>query len=90
MKLPKELRIIGIEEMKKQIYNTFKNIFNKLNNLYDPHYSVKYLKMGQSGKYSDMVYQNLGGYNRLDTKHFLLMVKAVSYTHLTLPTILLV
>lgn len=78
MKLPKDLKTKkkkNIDGKKEQIYTTFKNTFIKLNSTHKPHYTVRFLKMGQTGKYSDMVYQTLGGYNNLDTNHFLLMGK---------------
>ncbi len=78
MKLPKELRNkskISSKNKKKQLYAIFKRTFNQLNNAYKTHFSVKYLKMGQTGKYSDLVTQKLGGYSNLDQKHFLVMAK---------------
>jgi len=78
MKLPKELRDkskISLKNKKKHLYSIFKRTFNQLNNNYKTHYSVNYLKMGQTGKYSDLVTQQLGGYSNLDQKHFLLMAK---------------
>lgn len=78
MKLPKELRKkpkINANVKKEQIYAVFRRKFDRLNTTYEPRFFVNYLKMGQSGKYSEMVFQTLGGYGNLAGKHFLLMVK---------------
>ncbi|MBY9021248.1 MAG: hypothetical protein KGD67_09330 [Candidatus Lokiarchaeota archaeon] len=78
MKKPKELQKkakINPESKKEQIYATFRKMFDKLNNIYEPYYSVDYLKMGKPGKYSDLVAQTIGGYKNLEQKHFLLMAK---------------
>lgn len=63
------------ESKKEQIYATFRRTFDQLNNRFEPFYSVDYLKMGQTGKYSDLVAQFIGGYRNLEQKHFLLMAK---------------
>jgi len=78
MKKPKEFQKkakINPEKRKDQIFATFRRTFDQLNNTYEPVYSVDYLKMGQSGKYSDLVTQTIGGYRNLEHKHFLLMAK---------------
>ena len=78
MKKPKELQKkarINPNRKKEQIYATFKKTFDQLNIKYDPYYSVEYLKMGKSGRYSDLVAQFIGGYRNLEQKHFLLMAK---------------
>jgi len=78
MKKPKELQKkakVNPESKKEQIYATFRRTFDQLNNKYEPTYSVDYLKMGQTGKYSDLVAQTIGGYRNLDQTHFLLMAK---------------
>jgi hypothetical protein len=78
MKIPKELKNvskISTSNKKKQIFINFRRSFIKLNNKFKPRYSVVFLKMGQTGKYSDMVYQWLKGYGNLDKKDFILMAK---------------
>ena len=78
MKKPKELQKkakINPNRKKEQIYATFRRTFDQLNIKYDPYYSVEYLKMGKSGRYSDLVAQFIGGYRNLEQKHFLLMAK---------------
>ncbi|GAH75303.1 unnamed protein product, partial [marine sediment metagenome] len=78
MKKPKELQKrakINPERKKEQIYATFRRIFDLLNNRFEPNYSVEYLKMGQSGKYSNLIAQFIGGYRNLEQKDFLLMAK---------------
>ena len=78
MKKPKELQKkakINPDRKKEQIFATFKRTFDLLNSRFEPNYSVEYLKMGQSGKYSDLVAQFIGGYRNLEQKHFLLMAK---------------
>jgi len=78
MKKPKELQKkakINPDRKKEQIFATFKRTFDLLNSRFEPNYSVEYLKMGQSGKYSDLVAQFIGGYRNLEIKDFLLMAK---------------
>lgn len=76
MKIPKEIRNKSHQpDRKKQISNLFRKTFLELNKMHEPRYSVAFRKIGEKGKYSDQVYNWLGGYNNLDSVEFILMVK---------------